>query len=157
MALGECATKLAHYYSAMIIYKKALELAYVYQDHDAELKLYDRIGSMHYYLGDLKKAEYYHLRSLNGLLEESGSPSRDKAKLNLKQFIPQNRVVTLGAANDMWSRLITVITARQDPGNVFCAAANGGMEISLSFLRDQLDLLARTDEFSTSMLSPRSS
>jgi len=75
--LGDCFKILQKYREALYYYKKQLRLSW-YLSHNLQRKLenhlnefnaYDNIGLMHYYLGNIDKAIYYHNRMMNGEAE----------------------------------------------------------------------------------------
>ncbi len=69
MMLGICA-KIAKDYDASIkILKKALQYAWKINDGDKEIMIYDYIGMSYFYMGDIKNAEIYHVRYVEGSSE----------------------------------------------------------------------------------------
>jgi hypothetical protein len=46
-----------------------LELAWEKNDHVNELEIYKKISLANYYLGDLKRADYYEERASRGMVE----------------------------------------------------------------------------------------
>jgi len=46
----------------MIILKKALQYCWYMKDQNRELEIYDLMGKVYYYQGNLKMAAYFHKR-----------------------------------------------------------------------------------------------
>ncbi len=69
---------------ALHSFKKQLQLAWATGDRKAELLAYDNIGLSYYYLGDCKRAEYYHDRMVGGKLESPDSATK-KSSLSMMQ------------------------------------------------------------------------
>jgi len=60
----------------MKCYKKQLEIAWSINDIHEEMSAYDHISICYFYLGNLKKSEYYQKRALRGIFEPKGSKLR---------------------------------------------------------------------------------
>lgn len=150
--LATCCIKLSQYQNALQFMKKALEIAYVHEDIENELKYYDAIGKAYYYLGFLKKASYYHDRAARGVYEQFTSDSREKAKTNFKEFENFNRLA-MGNDGDIWVRLPNIMETRHDIGNDFSSSPN--FKIDPEFLRSRLADVFRGEEFRNTIPSPR--
>jgi len=73
---GRCYELEQQFERALICYSKMLSFALILRNIDIELKAYDQIGLMFYYLNDIMTATYYHNRGLNGIIETNDSPYR---------------------------------------------------------------------------------
>jgi tetratricopeptide (TPR) repeat protein len=76
IGLAKNATSLKMYKESHIILKKALQYAWAVANEDKELLIYDMMGISYYYMGQLKKAEYFHSRFVLGKLELSSSATK---------------------------------------------------------------------------------
>lgn len=52
------------YKKAILCYKKMLEVAWSIRDERSELLAYQMIGLQYYYLGQLDRSKYYHMRHM---------------------------------------------------------------------------------------------
>lgn len=82
--IGFCYKLVKQYRSALINFKKLLQLAWFKSHKGWELQSYDFIGIAYYYLGELEKAKYYHRRMWEGIFESSNSTVRNLAVNALK-------------------------------------------------------------------------
>ena len=64
--IGICLELNTDYKQAIFAFKRLLQVAWNANDHDREMKAYEMIGKIHFYLGNIKKASYYHDRSIQG-------------------------------------------------------------------------------------------
>ena len=65
-------------YKVSVLYsKRALEISFLLNDTDIELKLYDKFGMYYYYLDDMQRSIYFHKRTIDSLLEPQISPIRE--------------------------------------------------------------------------------
>eukprot|EP01017_Pseudomicrothorax_dubius_P005315 TRINITY_DN11317_c0_g1_i1.p1 TRINITY_DN11317_c0_g1~~TRINITY_DN11317_c0_g1_i1.p1 ORF type:complete len:320 (+),score=78.84 TRINITY_DN11317_c0_g1_i1:62-961(+) len=55
---------------------KLLQMAWMKNLREQELSAYDRIGIMFFYLGELEKANFFHQRMMDGIVEPKDSPLR---------------------------------------------------------------------------------
>lgn len=69
IGLAKNATHMKMYRESHIILKKALQYSWAVGNEDKELLIYDLMGINYYYLGQLKKAAYFHNRFMLGRLE----------------------------------------------------------------------------------------
>lgn len=91
--IGFCYKLVKQYRSALINFKKLLQLAW-YRGHKGwELKAYDYIGIAYYYLGELEKSKYYHKRMWEGIYESENSAVRIIAINALRQKM-ENRILS---------------------------------------------------------------
>ena len=74
--MGICYQLVRKYESALVYFKKLLELAWYENNMEMELCAYDNIGKQYYYLSMLDKAAYYSNRAWHGILESKDSPAR---------------------------------------------------------------------------------
>lgn len=74
--LGKCFQELRYYQLAIRSFTRALQYAWKQNNVKYELQCYDFIGLQYYYLGDLKKAKYYHEKMMNGDREPKQSEMR---------------------------------------------------------------------------------
>lgn len=72
-ALGNAYKFLYNYDKAIKCYKKQIEVAWVLNKKNSELRALDNIGMQYFYLNDKSKAKYYHNRFLNGRIEKDES------------------------------------------------------------------------------------
>jgi tetratricopeptide (TPR) repeat protein len=85
-SLGHCYIKSRTYHKALLCFKKQLELTWsVPNCYSHELKAYDNIGLVYYYLNDLEKSTYYHDRYIKGYYESSRSLVRQAARLKREE------------------------------------------------------------------------
>ena len=71
--------ELTNYDKAFSYVKKQLKLAWKLENQDYELRAYDTLGMIHYYKGNLEKAEYFENRMRKGLFEPKHSSFRKLA------------------------------------------------------------------------------
>ena len=90
--IGFCYNLVKQYRSALINFKKLLQLAWYRRHKGWELKSYDYIGITYYYLGELEKSKYYHKRMWESIYESENSAVRIIAVNALKQKM-ENRVL----------------------------------------------------------------
>lgn len=64
--MGNICMEIKYYAEAIKVYKKALQYTWKTKNIDAELLIYDLLGSAYYYQGDLKESQYYHRRFTQG-------------------------------------------------------------------------------------------
>ena len=75
------------YESAMIAYKKMLQLAWLTNSFEYEIRAYSNLAKQNFYLQYPKKSAIYATRALNGLFEPNNSRSREIGiDMVLKQF-----------------------------------------------------------------------
>ncbi len=86
-AVGNSYKFLNQYEKSIKCYKKQIELAWVLNDKDSELRAYDNIGIQYFYLGNRDKAKYYHERMISGKVEKPKSEVKEKV---LKKFEDKN-------------------------------------------------------------------
>jgi len=86
LALANCCKILKKNNQALFLYKKALEYVWITKDEETESKIYDRIGMIYFHFGEIRKARYYHDRSLEYRLESEISPSKYSSANALKKF-----------------------------------------------------------------------
>jgi len=86
-AIGNSYKFLNQYEKSVKCYKKQIELAWVLNDKDSELRAYDNIGIQYFYLGNRDKAKYYHERMISGKVEKPKSEVKEKV---LKKFEDKN-------------------------------------------------------------------
>jgi len=60
--LGKTCQKEKNYESAIKLYKKSLQYAWLFNDTIKEIEIYDYIGMCFYYIGETIKAYRYHER-----------------------------------------------------------------------------------------------
>lgn len=78
--MGVCYQLVRKYETALVYFKKLLELAWVEDNMEMELCAYDNIGKQYYYMGHLDKAAYYSNRAWRGIVEPRDSPARVLAR-----------------------------------------------------------------------------
>lgn len=78
--IGICYQLVRKYDTALMCFKRLLELAWYHDNIDMELQAYDCIGKQYYYLGMMDKAAYYNQRVWNGLTERKDSGARQLSK-----------------------------------------------------------------------------
>ena len=78
--LGTCYQLVRKYETALVYFKKLLELAWYVDNIEMELSAYDNIGKQYYYLGLMDKAMYYNNRAWRGIVELKNSPARVLAR-----------------------------------------------------------------------------
>lgn len=86
-AIGNSYKFLNQYEKSIKCYKKQIELAWVLNDKESELRAYDNIGIQYFYLGNRDKAKYYHERMISGKVEKPKSEMKEKV---LKKFEDKN-------------------------------------------------------------------
>jgi len=86
-AIGNSYKFLNQYEKSIKCYKKQIELAWVMNDKESELRAYDNIGIQYFYLGNRDKAKYYHERMISGKVEKPKSEMKEKV---LKKFEDKN-------------------------------------------------------------------
>jgi tetratricopeptide (TPR) repeat protein len=83
IGIAKCAGHANLTSEAVTILKKALEYAWYVRSVELEINIYDELGEKYYKLGDLEKANIFHMKYANAIMEEDGSPLR---KLSRKQI-----------------------------------------------------------------------
>jgi tetratricopeptide (TPR) repeat protein len=83
--IGFCYKLVKQYKSALINFKKLLQLSWYRKHRGWEMKAYDFIGIAYYYLGEIEKSKYYHKRMWEGIYEGENSAVRTLAINSLKQ------------------------------------------------------------------------
>ena len=96
-AIGNCYKFLNQYDRSIKCYKKQIELSWVLNDKESELRAYDNIGIQYFYLGNRDKARYYHDRMISGKSEKPKSEMREKV---LKKFEDKNFQIFLKERED---------------------------------------------------------
>ena len=86
LALANCCKILKKNTQALFLYKKALEYVWKIKDEETEAKIYDRIGMIYFHFGEIRKARYYHDRSLEFRLESEASPSKYSSANSLRKY-----------------------------------------------------------------------
>lgn len=86
LALANCCKILKNNTQALFLYKKALEYVWLLRDEETEAKIYDRIGMIYFHFGEIRKARYYHDRSLEYKLESDISPSKYSSAKALEKY-----------------------------------------------------------------------
>jgi tetratricopeptide (TPR) repeat protein len=86
-SLGNVYKFLFQYHKAIKCYKKQIEIAWVINNKNAELRGYDNIGIQYFYLGNKEKAKYYHERMIYGRIESQHS---DMKELVLRNYRNKN-------------------------------------------------------------------
>lgn len=86
LALANCCKILKNNTRALFLYKKALEYVWLLRDEETEAKIYDRIGMIYFHFGEIRKARYYHDRSLEYKLESDISPSKYSSAKALEKY-----------------------------------------------------------------------
>ena len=86
LALANCCKILKRNNQALFLYKKALEYVWKIRDEETEAKIYDRIGMIYFHFGEIRKARYYHDRSLEYKLESEISPSKYSSSIALDKY-----------------------------------------------------------------------
>lgn len=74
--LGHTFFLLKKFDESIIAYKWMLELAWEKNDYSNELEIYKKLAVANYYLGDLKRANYYEKRATWGMIENDLSVQR---------------------------------------------------------------------------------
>ena len=69
-SLGNVYKFLFQYNKAILCYKKLIELAWILNNREFELRAYDNIGIQYFYLCNKHKAKYYHDRFIYGFYEK---------------------------------------------------------------------------------------
>ena len=80
---------LLQYKKALLCYKKELRLAWYMKDIRNELEIYDKIGIVYYYLGDIQRASYYNGRMMGRKLE-GDTPEKILNTLNIRMNIKEH-------------------------------------------------------------------
>lgn len=60
--MGDIAKRLFKMDIATMFIRRALQYAWYVKDISKELLLYDRLGIIHYHIGDMERANFYHER-----------------------------------------------------------------------------------------------
>ena len=84
-SLGTVYKFLYQYQKAILCYKKQIELSWILNNRDFELRGYDNIGIQYYYLGNRDRAKYYHIRMVCGRYEKNKSDIKEKVTKNFKE------------------------------------------------------------------------
>lgn len=89
--LGFCFQFLKQYSLSLIYFTKFLQCSWHLKDQNKELLAYDLIGLQYYYLGEIEKSRYYHLKMVSGEVEPENSTL---LKLGVARFLnkkPKNK------------------------------------------------------------------
>ena len=84
--------RMGRYSVAMGKAKRALELAFALKDVKTELTIYDLMGKIFFYLGNMNKAKYFHERLMKNIPEPEDSPIK---RMFLKRLENRNRRLKL--------------------------------------------------------------
>lgn len=82
--LGMVSKFLYKHNKAITYYKKQIEVSWLLNDKNSELRAYDNIGIQYFYLGNKLRAKYYHLRFICGRYEKETEMMK-KIKKNFKE------------------------------------------------------------------------
>ena len=92
--IGECFKAHNDFHNSEKMLRKALEYAWLMNNDHLELLIYDKLGIVHYILGDVEKADYYHKRFSLSHLESRQSPAYKVAVENVHDtwdYIKRNK------------------------------------------------------------------
>ena len=67
---GKNFQSLRHFNEALKCYLRSLQIAWMLNDKNQELLIYDHLGMVHYYLGDLEMAKLFHEKMMLGKIEK---------------------------------------------------------------------------------------
>lgn len=86
-SLGIVSKFLYKHQKAIAYFKKQIELSWILENINSELRAYDHIGIQYFYLGNKQRAKYYHLRFICGRYEKDTElKKRTKADFKEKNF-----------------------------------------------------------------------
>ena len=91
--MGRCLLKLKQYQLTLKCFVKYLQWSWSIKKHDKEVHCYDLIGMVYFYLGELKKARYYHTRAMKGICEGD----TDQTRYSIQRFKASEKERTLQA------------------------------------------------------------
>jgi tetratricopeptide (TPR) repeat protein len=74
--MGQCYTDIKEYTLALKCHKKQLEISWISNDENQELRAYEFIGKVYFYMGEIYKCKMYHDRSQFGIIEPKDSKIR---------------------------------------------------------------------------------
>ena len=90
--LGKLNRKMNKNRVALKHFLRMLNFSWFLDNDQYEFLAYDEIGLSFYYLNELEKANFYHLRMLDGEKEAKNSVSRALGVLKIKTFLEKNRI-----------------------------------------------------------------
>ena len=105
--LGFCYQEQKHYKIATRCFKKLLETAWDTDDVESEVQAYEGLGLQYFYLGELKKSNYYIDRMARGKLEKQESKIRSMylSQLHHKRHLKDKNQVSFAQLNAITSKL----------------------------------------------------
>jgi len=103
--LSECAKTLNFLDKALVILKRALQLAWRTKDDLTECEIYDKMGLVYYQVGEMDKANFYHDRCISGLITNQDSELVRLSNESLDAFRSTNHMKEKHITNLYWSRL----------------------------------------------------
>lgn len=130
---------LSKYEEAILLLKKSLQYVWSTRDTEAEMHVYKKLGLCYYYLGDLKKSEYYTNRSLEFDFELDESPLKQLSQEILKIFLEKNypqqfaNAIGIGLLNKLSIPLENSLVHRELPDMEFEVSRVPSLYGSLDF------------------------
>lgn len=71
---------------AILFLKKGLEFCWFHNRPEQELRIYDEYGKIYYLMGELEKANSFHEKFINAILEPDNSPQRALSKQRISKL-----------------------------------------------------------------------
>lgn len=165
--MANCCKILKKFDQALLLYKKALEYVWILKDEECEAKIYDRMGMIYFLCGEIRKARFYHDRSLEYKLESYDSPSIMSSEKLLTKFHDTLRLIHVNTiSHNLLSKLgINVDIEELNKNNLFITGTfnseeNNKINKTLKFssnlnIETLLDNLFLEKDFGYEIPSPR--
>ncbi|CAK64390.1 unnamed protein product (macronuclear) [Paramecium tetraurelia] len=90
VGLASCCMEFQCYESGVKFLKKCLQYAWINNNQEYENIVYQKLGMLYFYLGNIEKATFYHERSINYDYELETSPLRQLSCDTLKNYLNKN-------------------------------------------------------------------
>lgn len=118
-SLGNVYKFLFQYEKAIHCYKKQIEVAWIVNNKESELRAFDNIGIQYFYLGNKDKAKYYHERMLYGRSENQKSEIRESVCIkyrnkNFHMFNEDKLVKNMKTNDDLKERLKEALSLSEE-------------------------------------------
>lgn len=119
--LGICAQDKLNHRVALSYFLKMLQIAWLVNNTEFELKSYDMIGLEYFYMNNLERANYYHTRSISGIKEPKDSEMR-KLGINraLQKLPPDAQDYLAGKKNTAYWE--TNVQAHETNVNIYASS-----------------------------------
>jgi tetratricopeptide (TPR) repeat protein len=92
--MADITVNLKNYKAADRLYHKALEAAWLNDDKENECLIYDKLGIIHYLLGEIEKAAFYHDKGIDLVTDKNEQLSKDNCIEAMKTLYVKNNLAS---------------------------------------------------------------